>query len=164
MSSSPPLSIVLTPSFSKMIGMPFSLSFRIFSKASTVFLANLLTDLVRTKSIFPARHASIIALKSSRLFVCVADLPSSANMPAHFQLRLLFILLVSNLPELRNFLPVAQARYLLDSRRLHARFFFYSKLFIIFHLWRYNCHVLFLYSHYTLPFVYFLKFHKLSAH
>ena len=64
-------------SFSKKTSTPFSLSCRMVTRLSTVFRAKRLTDLVRMRSIFPARASSIILLKPSRFLVFVPVIPSS---------------------------------------------------------------------------------------
>lgn len=64
-------------SFSKKTSTPFSLSCLIVTRLSTVFRAKRLTDLVRMRSIFPARASSIILLKPSRFLVFVPVMPSS---------------------------------------------------------------------------------------
>ena len=84
-STSPFESIVFMDSFSKKTGIFFSLSCRIYFRQSNVFRAKRLIDFVIIMSMFPAIHSSIIRLNSSRFFVLVPVIPSSANMPARVQ-------------------------------------------------------------------------------
>ena len=84
-STSPLESIVLMDSFSKKTGIFLSFSSRIYFRQSRVLRANRLIDLVMIMSMFPAWHSSIIRLNSSRFFVLVPVMPSSAKMPASTQ-------------------------------------------------------------------------------
>ena len=77
-------------SFSKYTSVPCSFSFLMLVRLSTVLRANLLTDFVIIKSIFPAHASAIIRLKPSLCRVLTAVMPSSVNRPAKIQsLRLL---------------------------------------------------------------------------
>lgn len=73
MSSSPLPSNVKIPSFSKYRSTPFSFSFRMITRLSTVVLANRLTDLVTMRLILPSKVSAIISLKPSRHLVSLFD-------------------------------------------------------------------------------------------
>ncbi len=82
--TSPLASIVLMDSFSNQTAMFLSLRSRIYLRQSRVFRAKRLMLLVMTMSMFPAMHSSIMWLNSSRFFVLVPLMPSSAKIPASF--------------------------------------------------------------------------------
>lgn len=79
--TSPLESIVLMDSFSNQTAMFFSFSGRMYFRQSSVLRANRLMLLVMTMSMFPAMHSSIMRLNSSRFFVLVPLIPSSAKIP-----------------------------------------------------------------------------------
>ena len=81
--SSPLLSRVSMFSFSNVTPIPFSFSFRMVVRLSTVFRAKRLTLLVMIRSIFPASASAISRLKPSRRAVEVAEMPSSVYRPAY---------------------------------------------------------------------------------
>ena len=76
--TSPLASSVLIASFSKKTAMFLSFSCRMYFRQSRVFLAKRLIDLVTTISTLPAMQSSIRRLNSSRFFVLVPEIPSSA--------------------------------------------------------------------------------------
>ena len=84
-SSSPLLSKVYIPSFSKYTSVPCSFSFRTAVRLSTVFRAKRLTDLVTIRSMRPASASSIIRLKPSRPRVLTAEIPSSVYTSTNSQ-------------------------------------------------------------------------------
>ena len=81
--SSPSAEVLEMSSRSKRTSTPRLFSSRTVSKRSTVLRANREIDLVKIRSIPPARALVSMAWNSVRLAVWVPEMPQSANTPAN---------------------------------------------------------------------------------